>query len=103
MPVIGFGPVSDTKLRSTGSRMVPCSLACLPPRYSREGRNIMPTYRAYLIDGDNRVASYKPIDADSDADALRTAQRFVDGCDVEVWDRDRKIGRLSREKSRRDS
>ena len=63
----------------------------------------MPTYRAYLIDGDDRVASYRPIDADSDADALRAGQQFIDGCDVEVWDRDRKIGRLSREKSRGDS
>ena len=31
----------------------------------------MPTYRAYLIDGDDRVASYKPIDAETDAEALR--------------------------------
>ena len=54
----------------------------------------MPTYRAYLIDENNRVASYKPVDADSDAEALQAAREFVDGCDVEVWDRDRKIGRL---------
>jgi hypothetical protein len=54
----------------------------------------MPTYRAYLIDENNRVVSYKPVDADSDAEALQAAREFVDGCDVEVWDRDRKIGRL---------
>jgi hypothetical protein len=57
----------------------------------------MPTYRAYLIDGDDRVASYKPIDADTDEEALEVAWQFVDGCDVEVWDLDRKIGRLGRE------
>jgi hypothetical protein len=57
----------------------------------------MPTYRAYLIDGDDRVASYKPIDADTDEEALEVARQFVDGCDVEVWDLDRKIGRLGRE------
>lgn len=56
----------------------------------------MPTYRAYLINGDNRVSSYRAIDADSDAEALRAARQFVDGCDVEVWDLDRKIGRLER-------
>ncbi len=56
----------------------------------------MPTYRAYLINGDNRVSSYRAIDADSDAEALRAARQFVDGCDVEVWDLDRKIGRLGR-------
>lgn len=58
----------------------------------------MPTYRAYLIDRDNRVSSYKPVDADSDADALKAARQFADVCDVEVWDLDRKIGRLERAK-----
>ena len=58
----------------------------------------MPTYRAYLIDEDNRVASYKPIEAETDADALAAAHQFVDGCDVEVWQLDRKIGRLARPK-----
>jgi hypothetical protein len=58
----------------------------------------MPTYRAYLIDEDNRVASYKPIEANTDADALAAARQFVDGCDVEVWHLNRKIGRLARPK-----
>jgi hypothetical protein len=58
----------------------------------------MPTYRAYIIDRDDRVASYKPIDADTDAVALEAARQFVDGYDVEVWYLDRKIGRLERVK-----
>jgi hypothetical protein len=29
---------------------------------------------------------------------LKAARQFVDGCDVEVWQLDRKIGRLEREK-----
>jgi hypothetical protein len=58
----------------------------------------MPTYRAYFIDGADRVASYKPIEAETDAEALDAARQFVDGCDVEVWLLDRKIGRLEREK-----
>lgn len=57
----------------------------------------MPTYRAYLIDRDNRVSSYRPVEADTDADALEAARQFVDGCDIEVWDLDRMIGRLERE------
>jgi hypothetical protein len=56
----------------------------------------MPTYRAYLINGDNRVTSCKPIDADTDAEALTAARLFADSCDVEVWDLDRKVGRLAR-------
>jgi hypothetical protein len=58
----------------------------------------MPTYRAYMIDRDNRVASYKPIEADTDAEALEAARQFVDDYDVEVWHLDRKIGRLERAK-----
>jgi hypothetical protein len=58
----------------------------------------MTTYRAYLINGDNRVSSYRAIDAGTDADALKAARQFVDGCDVEVWHLDRKIGRLKRGK-----
>lgn len=56
----------------------------------------MPTYRAYLIDENDRVTSYRPIDADSDAEALQAARPLVDGCDVEVWQLDRRIGRLER-------
>ncbi len=59
----------------------------------------MPAYRAYLIDEHDRVASYRPIDADSDAEALQAARALVDGCDVEVWQLDRRIGRLERAKS----
>jgi hypothetical protein len=55
---------------------------------------IMPTYRAYLIDADNRVSSYRPIEADTDAAALQAARLLAESCDVEVWDLDRKIGRL---------
>jgi uncharacterized protein YcsI (UPF0317 family) len=58
--------------------------------------SVMPTYRAYLINGDNRVVSFRPIEAETDAQALQIARRFVHGCDVEVWCLDRKIGRLER-------
>ena len=51
----------------------------------------MPTYRAYFIDGDDCVESYKPIEAETDAEALKAARQFVDGCDVEVWHLDRRI------------
>jgi hypothetical protein len=58
----------------------------------------MPSYRAYLINGENRVTSYRPIDADTDEEALKAAQQFADGCDVEVWHLGRKIGRLGPER-----
>jgi hypothetical protein len=56
----------------------------------------MPIYRAYLIDKDDRVQSFKPVDADGDDEALTAAQQFVDGHDVEVWLLDRMVGRLSK-------
>ena len=56
----------------------------------------MPTYRAYLIDDDNRVASYRAIKAATDEEALEAAKQLVDGHDVEVWLLDRAIGRLKR-------
>ncbi len=56
----------------------------------------MPTYRAYLIDDDNRVTSYRAIEAATDKEALEAAKRLVDGHDVEVWLLDREIGRLKR-------
>jgi hypothetical protein len=54
----------------------------------------MPTYRAYLINADNRVASYRPIDAQTDVEAMSVARLLLDAHDVEVWDLDRMIGRL---------
>jgi hypothetical protein len=58
----------------------------------------MPTYRAYLMDADDRVVSYRPIDADTEADALKAARGFAEGCAVEVWHLDRMIGRLEHPK-----
>jgi len=57
----------------------------------------MPMYRAYLIDKDDRVESFKPVEADSDNEALVAAKQFVDGHDVEVWLLDRMVGRLTRQ------
>jgi hypothetical protein len=51
----------------------------------------MAYYRVYLFNSENHL---KLIQAETDEQALKAAQRFVDGCDVEVWYRERKIGRL---------
>jgi len=56
----------------------------------------MPIYRAYLVNGDDRVTSYKQVDADTDVEALTAARQFAKRCDAEVWLLDRKIGRLER-------
>jgi hypothetical protein len=56
----------------------------------------MPMYRAYFIDEDDRVESFKPVEADSDDEALVAARQLVDGHDVEVWLLDRMVGRLNK-------
>jgi hypothetical protein len=53
-------------------------------------------YRAYFIDEDDRVESFKPVEADSDEEALAAATQLVNGHDVEVWLLDRMVGRLSK-------
>jgi hypothetical protein len=58
--------------------------------------NIMPDYRAYLIGSNDRVISRKDLVAPTDEAALETARQYVDGADVEVWQRARKVGRLSK-------
>jgi hypothetical protein len=59
---------------------------------------IMPIYRAYLIDKDDKVDSYKPVEADSDEGALEAAKQLLDGHDfgIEVWLLDRIIGSLGK-------
>ncbi len=57
----------------------------------------MPIYRAYLIDKDDRVDSFKPVEADNDERALAVAKQYVNGHDVEVWLLDRMVGRLTRQ------
>jgi len=54
----------------------------LPRVVLGKGEKLMPTYRAYLINGNDRVTSYKPVEADTDADAMKAARQFVDQCDV---------------------
>jgi hypothetical protein len=57
----------------------------------------MPGYRVYIIGLDGQFI--KSIDLDCfDVDAaLASAKQFVDGHDVELWQRDRRIARLDGE------
>jgi hypothetical protein len=51
-------------------------------------------YRIFIRDEDGRIVSSNPINADSDESALRVAGAYLDGGSVEVWDRQRLVGRL---------
>jgi hypothetical protein len=54
----------------------------------------MPDYRAYIIGRDGHFKDFEIITADGDEEALKLADRLVDGHDVEVWDLDRKVAVL---------
>jgi hypothetical protein len=58
---------------------------------------MMRTYRAYLIDRNDRVTDYKAVPAKTDREALEKSRQYVDGHDVEVWYLDRMVGRLSQQ------
>jgi hypothetical protein len=77
-------------------RMAPCSFGLPAGRYF-PAEGVMPIYRAYLIEKDDRVHSYKPVDAESDEEALEAAKQLVNGKDVEVWHLDRMVGRLGKQ------
>jgi hypothetical protein len=54
----------------------------------------MPDYRAYLIGTDGHFFKSVVLDADDDAEAIAAARQLVDGHDVELWQRDRKIAKF---------
>ena len=58
----------------------------------------MPIYRAYLIDKDDKVDSFRPVEADDDERALEAAKQLLDGhaFGIEVWLLDRIIGSLAK-------
>lgn len=56
----------------------------------------MPDYRAYIVGHDGHFKTFEVIVADDDDQALKLANKLVDGHDVEVWLLDRKIAVLPR-------
>jgi len=54
----------------------------------------MPEYRVYIVDSDGHFHSSVPIECADDTEAMKQAEQLVDGHDVELWQRDRKIARF---------
>jgi hypothetical protein len=52
-------------------------------------------YRVYIVGRDGRFIGVREIEAPDDAAALRKARQYVDGRDVEIWQRERRIGHIS--------
>jgi hypothetical protein len=45
----------------------------------------MPAYRAFLVDPTGQFTGSEDFDCAGDEDAIEQAQRYVNGCGVEVW------------------
>jgi hypothetical protein len=56
----------------------------------------MPDYRAYIINGlFNSIRTEFLDNHPNDATAIEAAKQLADGHDIELWDRDRFVGRFS--------
>jgi hypothetical protein len=51
----------------------------------------MPEYRAYIIGTDGHFHNAVPLECADDTEATEQAKQLVDGHDVELWQRARKI------------
>jgi hypothetical protein len=51
-------------------------------------------YRLYFFDECNHIEDVEVLDCASDQAALSSAEKFVNGRDIELWDRARFISRL---------
>jgi hypothetical protein len=56
----------------------------------------MPDYRAYLIGSDGHFFKSVALDEIDDAAAIAAATQLIDGHDVELWQRDRKIAEFAK-------
>jgi hypothetical protein len=54
----------------------------------------MPHYRAYIIGRDGHFDKAVELDCADDKAAMESAKQFVDGHDVELWQRDRRIAKF---------
>jgi hypothetical protein len=54
----------------------------------------MPEYRVCIIGSDGPFYNAVPLECADDTEAMEQAKQLVDGQDVELWQRDRKIARF---------
>lgn len=56
----------------------------------------MANYRAYIVGHDGHFQSAVPLDCPGDEAAKKQAEQLVDGHDIELWQRARKIAVFER-------
>jgi hypothetical protein len=55
----------------------------------------MPEYRVYVIGSDGHFQQALPLECADDAEAMERAEQLVDGHDIELWQRDRKVAKFA--------
>jgi hypothetical protein len=55
----------------------------------------MTDYRVYIIDDDDHIKRRVDLDCADDDAAIEYAKQYIDGHDVELWQRDRRIVRFA--------
>ena len=55
----------------------------------------MTDYRAYLVGPGDHIRAVRPLDCPDDQAAVEAARQLVNGHDVELWERGRKVARLT--------
>jgi hypothetical protein len=56
----------------------------------------MQEYRAFILGPDGRVQGSVDLLCENEGEAIKAAKQLIDGHDVELWQRDRKIERFNR-------
>jgi len=54
----------------------------------------LPEYHVHLMEGDHGIAGVHTIFCNDDEGAIVAARPFARGCDVEIWNAERKVARL---------
>jgi hypothetical protein len=55
----------------------------------------MPTYRVFLVDEDSQYKGGEFLECPDDQTALEYAEVYVNGADVEVWEHERLVAKLT--------
>jgi hypothetical protein len=59
----------------------------------------MPGYRLYIVGTDGRFSNVEVIESANDQEAIEKSRQLIDGHDLELWDRGRRVARFSRDGS----
>jgi hypothetical protein len=53
-------------------------------------------YQVYVVDDNDHIIAHMELDCADDSAAIECAKQFVNGQDIELWQRDRRIARFDR-------